>query len=70
MSTEPKQRMTVDDFLVWAADQPGRWEQYDGIPYAMAPERAQHAIIKHRSRTRSSAGSRRQVAGASCYRMA
>jgi Uma2 family endonuclease len=38
--------MTVDEFLVWAADQPGRYELYDGVVYAMTPERAKHAETK------------------------
>ena len=38
--------MTVDEFLAWAEDQPGRYELYDGVVYAMTPERAAHAKIK------------------------
>jgi Uma2 family endonuclease len=38
--------MTVDEFLAWAEDQPGRYELYDGIVYAMTPERVVHAEIK------------------------
>ena len=38
--------MTVDEFLVWAEGQPGRWELYNGVPYAMAPERARHGEVK------------------------
>lgn len=38
--------MTVDEFLVWAEGQPGRWELYNGVPYAMAPERARHGKVK------------------------
>ena len=48
MSTKKIERMTVDQFLAWADSQPGRWELYDGVPYATAPERAQHAKVKHR----------------------
>jgi Uma2 family endonuclease len=38
--------MTVDEYLAWAAGQPGRFELYAGTVYAMAPERARHAEIK------------------------
>ncbi|MPZ58098.1 MAG: Uma2 family endonuclease [Rhizobiales bacterium] len=38
--------MTVDEFLAWAEDQPRRYELYDGVVYAMTPERAVHAKIK------------------------
>lgn len=40
------QKMTVDEFLIWAADKPGRFELYAGHVYAMAPERAGHAKVK------------------------
>jgi Uma2 family endonuclease len=43
--------MTVDEFLVWAEAQPGRWELYNGVPYAMAPERAGHGEVKFRVQT-------------------
>lgn len=39
-------KMTVDQFLVWTADKPGRFELYAGHVYAMAPERAGHAKVK------------------------
>ena len=41
-------RMTVDEFLVWLEDQPERprYELIDGVPVAMAPERAAHARLK------------------------
>jgi Uma2 family endonuclease len=38
--------MTVDEFLVWAEGQDGRWELYNGVPYAMAPERTGHGKVK------------------------
>ena len=65
MSTHPDQRMTVDEFLVWAEGQPGRWELYLGRPYAMAPERAQHAIVKHRVASALEAGIKK--AGCGCW---
>jgi Uma2 family endonuclease len=38
--------MNVDEFLSWAESQPGRYELYDGVVYAMTPERAVHAEFK------------------------
>ena len=38
--------MNVDEYLVWAEGQPGRYELYAGTVYAMAPERARHAEVK------------------------
>jgi Uma2 family endonuclease len=38
--------MTVDEFLVWAEGQDGRWELYNGVPYLMAPERTGHGQVK------------------------
>lgn len=38
--------MTVDEFLAWAEGQPGRYELFNGVVYAMAPERAVHAETK------------------------
>lgn len=38
--------MTVDEFLVWALDRPGRYELVDGVVYQMSPERALHAETK------------------------
>jgi Uma2 family endonuclease len=42
----PEKRMSVDDFLVWAEGQEGRWELYRGVPYLMAPERTRHGEVK------------------------
>ncbi len=36
----------IGSFMDWADRQEGRWELHDGIPVAMAPERADHARIK------------------------
>lgn len=47
--TTPKQtppRMTVDEFLVWAAGRPGRYELIGGEVVAQASERAKHWTIK------------------------
>lgn len=38
--------MTVDAFLAWAADQPGRYELENGRAVAMAPERLGHVRAK------------------------
>ena len=46
MSTPAQRKMTVDEFLVWAEGQDGRWELYNGVPYAMAPERVGHGKVK------------------------
>jgi Uma2 family endonuclease len=48
MTALPTYKMTVDDFLVWAAAQEGRWELFDGVPVAMSPERAIHGRVKLR----------------------
>ena len=40
-------RMTADEFLVWAMEQPtGRYELVSGEVVAMAPERAVHNLVK------------------------
>ena len=47
---EPAQpRMTVDEFLRWAAGREGRYELVDGRIVAMAPERIEHARVKFRA---------------------
>ena len=53
MSTALKQ-MTVDEFLLWAEGEEGRWELHDGVPVMissaaavmMSPERAAHIRTK------------------------
>lgn len=47
MTALAKPKMTVDEFLSWAATQEGRWELFDGVPVAMAPERAIHGRVKY-----------------------
>lgn len=47
MSGLPQHRMTVDEYLAWAEGRPGRYELYNGVVYAMSPERAAHAETKH-----------------------
>jgi len=46
MSTLAQRKMTVDEFLVWAEGREGRWELYNGVPYAMSPERTGHIKAK------------------------
>ena len=46
MSSFAKRRMSVDEFLVWAETQEGRWELYNGVPYLMSPEQVGHAEVK------------------------
>jgi Uma2 family endonuclease len=47
MTAQSKQRMTVQEFLAWAAGQPrGRYELVRGEVVAMAPERALHNLVK------------------------
>jgi len=57
--------MTVDEFLVWAEAQDGRWELYNGVPYAMAPERARHGEVKFAVQTALVQGIRK--AGLACH---
>jgi Uma2 family endonuclease len=38
--------MTVDEYLAWAEDQPGRYELHKGEVHAMSPETAGHADTK------------------------
>ena len=42
----PKTRLTVDEYLTWAEQQPGRFELLDGTVIAMSPEGAGHAERK------------------------
>ena len=46
MAALTKTRMNVDEYLAWAEGRPGRYELYDGLVYAMSPERVIHAKIK------------------------
>jgi Uma2 family endonuclease len=45
MSTVLKQ-MTVDEFLLWAEGQEGRWELHDGVANRITPERVDHIRTK------------------------
>jgi Uma2 family endonuclease len=46
MTVLPQARVTVDEYLAWAEEQPGRYELCDGTVYAMSPEGAGHAEVK------------------------
>jgi Uma2 family endonuclease len=46
MSTLARRKMTVDEFLAWAEGREGRWELYNGVPYAMPAERTGHIKVK------------------------
>jgi Uma2 family endonuclease len=47
MSMLAQRRVTVDEFLVWAEGQEGRWELHNGVPYRMPPERTGHVEVKY-----------------------
>ena len=65
MTALPKHKMTVDEYLAWAQDQPGRFELYAGVVYAMTPERAGHATVKFAVQTALREAIRR--AGVACH---
>jgi Uma2 family endonuclease len=65
MENAPKQRMTVDEFLVWAEAQPGRYELHGGEVFSMAAERTVHAKIKFAVQTSLVNGIRK--AGLPCH---
>jgi Uma2 family endonuclease len=65
MSTQARRKMTVDEFLVWAEGQEGRWELYNGVPYRMAPERTRHGKVKFAVQLALLRGI--QKAGLSCH---
>jgi len=46
MNVLTKSQMTVDQYLAWAQDQPGRYELIRGEVCAMSPETAGHADVK------------------------
>lgn len=65
MSVATQTRMTVDDFLAWAEGRPGRHELYNGVVYAMAPERVVHGQVKFAIQTALANGIR--GAGIPCH---
>ena len=46
MSDAAQPSMTVDEFIASADTREGRWEIENGVAYAMAPERLDHARVK------------------------
>ena len=60
-----KPKMTVDEFLAWADENPGRDELSDGDIYAMSPERLEHAHVKFAVQTALHAAIRK--AGLPCH---
>jgi len=46
MTVLPQIRMTVDEFLAWVEEEPGRYELHHGMVHAMSPENAGHAEKK------------------------
>jgi Uma2 family endonuclease len=38
--------MTVDEYLAWAIERPGRYELFQGEVFAMSPETLEHAETK------------------------
>ncbi len=38
--------MTLEEFLIWDAPGPGRWQLIDGVPLAMAPAGSAHGVIQ------------------------
>jgi Uma2 family endonuclease len=46
MNVLTKPRMTVDEFLTWAAGRPGRYELYRGEVFMMSPEEVGHLKTK------------------------
>ena len=47
MNIQTPKRMTVDEYLAWAKERPGRYELIDGVVREMAPETSDHADAKH-----------------------
>ncbi len=65
MLQRAKPRMTVDEFLAWAEDNPGRYELSNGEVYARAPKPLGHAKTKFAVQTALRAGMR--AAGLPCH---
>ncbi len=47
MNIQAPNPMTVDEYLAWAKDRPGRYELIDGTVRQMSPETIRHANEKH-----------------------
>jgi Uma2 family endonuclease len=59
MTSVPKRKITVDEYLAWAEGRPGRYELYAGEVYQTAPQRAEHARLKFAVQTELANGIRR-----------
>jgi Uma2 family endonuclease len=46
MNLHVQQPMTVDEYLAWALEHPGRYELVDGVVRQMSPEKVGHAHAK------------------------
>jgi Uma2 family endonuclease len=46
MTVLTESRMTVDEFLIWAQERPGRYELFRGEVFPMSPETTGHVKIK------------------------
>jgi Uma2 family endonuclease len=53
MTALPNARMTVDEYLAWSEQQPGRYELLDGTVFAMVPQGAGHAADHQRGAHRA-----------------
>jgi Uma2 family endonuclease len=67
MTALPKTRLTVDQYLAWAEDNPGRYELVDGEVFAMSPEGTRHAEVKFAIQTALVAESGRKDSHVSCF---
>lgn len=67
MTALPQKHITVDEYLVWTAGQPGRYELYHGVVHAMSPEGAGHAKAKFAVQAALAAGIRAR--GLPCHMM-
>jgi Uma2 family endonuclease len=65
MQLRAKPKMTVDEFLAWSGENPGRYELVDGEILAMAPQRLGHADAKYAIQTALRAGIKK--AGLPCH---
>jgi Uma2 family endonuclease len=65
MTALPKTSMTVDQYLVWAAEQPGRYELLDGSVLPISPEGAAHA--ERKAAVHAALLARIRMRGLSCY---
>lgn len=65
MNVLAKPRLTVDEFLSWAVEQPGRYELFRGEVIGMSPETVGHAEIKGNVYLALTAAVRRS--GVRCY---